>query len=40
MTEKAKRLAPTPQTLREVFLKSGNLCAFPGCGDDRSFVFG
>lgn len=32
MTEKAKRLAPRPDTLREVFLKSGNLCAFPGCG--------
>ena len=32
MTEKAKRLTPTSQTLRELFLKSGNLCAFPGCG--------
>lgn len=31
MAEKAKRLAPTPDTLRELFLKSGNLCAFPGC---------
>lgn len=30
-TEKAKRLAPSGQTLRELFLKSGNLCAFPGC---------
>jgi hypothetical protein len=28
---KAKRLKPTPETLREIFLKSGNLCAFPGC---------
>ncbi|WP_420469962.1 hypothetical protein [Brevundimonas sp. FT23042] len=27
----AKRLAPTGQTLRELFLKSGNLCAFPNC---------
>ncbi|WP_207105766.1 hypothetical protein [Sphingomonas sp. CFBP 8760] len=32
VTEKAKRLTPKSQTLREVFLKSGNLCAFPGCG--------
>ena len=32
MTEKAKRLAPKGDTLRELFLKSGNLCAFPGCG--------
>ncbi|SRR5579871_688401 len=31
MEEKAKRLTPTPDTLRELFLKSGNLCAFPGC---------
>lgn len=31
-TEKAKRLTPKGETLREVFLKSGNLCAFPGCG--------
>jgi hypothetical protein len=26
-----KRLAPKPEVLREIFLKSGNLCAFPGC---------
>ena len=32
MTEVAKRLAPTQETLRELFLKSGNLCAYPGCG--------
>jgi len=32
MTQKAKRLAPKGDTLRELFLKSGNLCAFPGCG--------
>lgn len=31
MSEQAKRLAPTLETLRELFLKSGNLCAFPGC---------
>src|SRR5579859_4942500 len=30
--EKARRLAPSSDTLRELFLKSGNLCAFPGCG--------
>jgi hypothetical protein len=30
--EKAKRLAPKGDTLRELFLKSGNLCAFPSCG--------
>lgn len=29
--EEPKRLAPTKDTLRELFLKSGNLCAFPGC---------
>ena len=29
--EVAKRLEPTKETLRELFLKSGNLCAFPGC---------
>ncbi|HME32440.1 MAG TPA: hypothetical protein VKG65_06795 [Terriglobales bacterium] len=33
MAEKAKRLTPTPETLRELFLKSGNLCAFPGCSE-------
>ncbi|WP_327751889.1 hypothetical protein VVT58_01375 [Sphingobium sp. SJ10-10] len=32
ITEKTKRLTPKADTLREVFLKSGNLCAFPGCG--------
>lgn len=31
MTEKPKRLAPKTHTLRELFLKSGNLCAFPNC---------
>lgn len=29
--DKPKRLAPKPEVLREIFLKSGNLCAFPGC---------
>ena len=28
---KAKRLTPKPDTLRQIFLKSGNLCAFPKC---------
>jgi hypothetical protein len=32
MNEAAKRLKPYPQTFRELFLKSGNLCAYPGCG--------
>lgn len=31
MSEKPKRLTPKPGTLRELFLKSGNLCAFQGC---------
>lgn len=31
MAEKVKRLTPTSKTLRELFLKSGNLCAFPNC---------
>ena len=31
MSESPKRLAPAPQTLRELFLKSGNLCAFSSC---------
>ena len=31
MNEKPKRLAPRPEILREFFLKSGNLCAFPNC---------
>jgi hypothetical protein len=30
--EIAKRFTPTSDTLRELFLKSGNLCSFPGCG--------
>lgn len=31
MPETPKRLAPTRETLRELYLKSGNRCAFPGC---------
>ncbi len=27
-----KRLDPVKKTLRELYLKSGNQCAFPGCG--------
>jgi hypothetical protein len=29
--DKAKRLTPKSDVLRELFLKSGNLCAFPDC---------
>lgn len=29
--EEVKRLTPLGETLREVFLKAGNQCAFPGC---------
>lgn len=42
MSEKVKRLQPTPDTLRELYLKSGNKCAFPGCHEvmiDESGVF-
>jgi hypothetical protein len=31
MRETPKRLKPRFETLRELLLKSGNLCAFPGC---------
>ncbi|MBC8492798.1 MAG: hypothetical protein H8D43_03350 [Chloroflexi bacterium] len=31
MKEKPKRLAPTIKVLRELYLKSGNQCAFPDC---------
>lgn len=30
-TSQVKRLKPTPETLRELYIKSGNLCAFPDC---------
>ena len=33
MAEKVKRLQPTAETLRELYLKSGNRCAFPGCNE-------
>lgn len=32
MTEKAKRLTPRSETVRQLYLHSGNLCAFPKCG--------
>jgi hypothetical protein len=31
MSEVVQRLAPKGETLRELFLRSGNLCAYPGC---------
>jgi len=31
MTETPRRLAPTREVLRELYLKSGNRCAFPAC---------
>lgn len=31
MGEKVKRLHPKPEVLRELYMKSGNQCAFPGC---------
>ena len=44
MDEKAKRLKPTVEVLRELYLKSGNQCAFPGCynamGDDNGNFIG
>lgn len=30
-TEEVKRLMPSKEVLRELYLKSGNQCAFPGC---------
>lgn len=42
MAEEVKRLKPTPDTLRELYLKSGNQCAFPGCNEliiDKNGVF-
>ncbi|MFP8835702.1 HNH endonuclease signature motif containing protein [Hydrogenophaga sp. XSHU_21] len=30
-SERVKRLTPTPETIRRLFLLSGNQCAFPGC---------
>lgn len=31
MSEQPKRLRPTAEVLRKLYLKSGNQCAFPGC---------
>lgn len=31
MSEQPKRLKPLPVTLRELYLRSGNFCAFPSC---------
>jgi hypothetical protein len=31
MGKKATRLTPKSETLRQLFLKSGNQCAFPKC---------
>ena len=31
MNDAPKRLTPKPEVLRELYLKSGNQCAFPGC---------
>jgi hypothetical protein len=42
MTEEPRRLTPTYDTVRELYLKSGNECAFPGCNHrmiDESGVF-
>lgn len=36
MTEKPKRVPPSRHTVRELYLKSGNRCAFPGC---QKFLF-
>lgn len=31
MDEKIERLDPKPNTIKQLFAKSGNMCAFPGC---------
>lgn len=41
--EKVKRLSPTAKVTRELYLKSGNICAFPGChnvmiDEDGTFI--
>ena len=41
-SEEVKRLEPTKDTIRELFVKSGNECAFPECGHriiDENGVF-
>ncbi|WP_354680202.1 hypothetical protein MRN59_09085 [Macrococcoides caseolyticum] len=32
--EKVKRISPTATTLRELYILSGNRCAFPGCNHE------
>ena len=42
MTETPKRLTPTNEVVRELYLKSGNQCAYPGCDHlmmDKNGVF-
>lgn len=42
MAEEPKRLTPTNEVVRELYLKSGNQCAFPGCDHllmDKDGVF-
>jgi|JI8StandDraft_1071087.scaffolds.fasta_scaffold58141_2 hypothetical protein len=41
--EEVKRLAPKNEVTRELYLKSGNICAFPGCSnimidDEGNFI--
>ena len=38
MEEKVKKLKPTVEVLRELYLKSGNQCAFPGCYNATSCI--
>jgi len=43
MSEKVKRLSPNTRTLRELYLKSGNQCAYPECcnlivNDEGEFI--
>ncbi len=43
MEEEPKRLEPTKETIREIFAKSGNICAFKGCNnlmidEDGTFI--
>lgn len=42
MNEEVKRLTPSKATVREIYLKSGNICAHPGCTElmiDRDGCF-
>ena len=36
--EEVKRLAPKQAVLRELYMKSGNECAFPGCTNAVSYT--